>query len=83
MPPQRVSADCQPHAEVTIEAPNAVAAIQSQPARGVGEARDSLGDEVTEQLRSQCERDQGCDRSQEYGEVPFPQFEVEMHLLTT
>ena len=83
VPPQRVSADCQPQADVTSEPANAAAASQSQPADASERPDNAVGDEVAEQLRTQRQRDQRCDRSQEHGDVPFPQFEVEMHLVTT
>ena len=66
-----VSADCQPHAEVTIDAANAAAASQSQPA----DASESPGPSAT-RSPSSC----GVSASAisaatdpEHGEVPFPQ----------
>ena len=51
--------------------------------RRIREPGDSVGDEIAEQLRTQRQRDQRCDRSQEHGDVPFPQLEVQVHLVTT
>ena len=71
VPPQRVSADRQPQADVTSEAPKAAAASQSQPGDASGEPGDSVGDEIAEQLRSHRQRNQRCDRSQEHGACRF------------